>query len=322
MNLANRILELLYDRREGFFLLEELAAAARLPRAGLEVQLQTLRQQGHQLEISPAHGVRLLSPVRLDAHLIERNLGTRRVGQNVICFAEVGSTNDVAMDSSRQTGADGLVVLADSQRSGRGRLGRRWISPPCANVLMSVVLVDPPGRETPHDALTIATGLAVAEGIEVASTVECELKWPNDVLHDGAKLSGILVETRKQGDRRCSVLGVGINASAHPPAEQVTRPATSILAVRGEPTERIEIVRHVLQRLDFWLGQISIGDTESLRAAWTQRCGMINQRVSVSCGGVTYSGRMLDVSPMEGLILSCDDGRRVHLPANGSTMLP
>lgn len=305
-------------------MMEELASTVKSSRASLESLLQTLRQRGHGLEISPANGVRLLSPVKPDAYLIERDLGTRRVGRNVICFNEVGSTNDVAMDSARQAGADGLVVLAESQRAGRGRLGRQWISPPGANVLMSVVLVDPPGRETPHDALTIATGLAVAEGIELASAVDCELKWPNDVLHDGAKLSGILVETRRQTHGHCSVLGVGINVSAHPPAGQVVRPATSILEARGEAVERIEIIRGVLRRLDDWLARISSGGEEIQRLGdeWTRRCGMMNQRISVSCGGTIYSGRVLDVSPLQGLILSCDTGQRVHLPANGSTVLP
>jgi len=321
MRTPHRVMELLYERQEGFFLLEELAAAASVTRKRLETCLDELRRRGQRLEFSPAHGVRLVRPVRLDAHLIERALGTRRVGANVICFDEVDSTNDVAFDSSRQAHADGLVVLAESQRRGRGRQGRRWISPAGMNALMSVLLVDPEPSGPAHDAMTIVAGVAVAEGVENACGLRCELKWPNDVLVDGAKLAGVLVEIRKRGRRRCSVLGVGINVNAAPPADQIDPPATSLTEHLGHPVERTEVVRHVLRRLDEWLQRISAGAEEDLHAAWMSRCGMVNQRVTVACGGQSYAGRVLDVSPLEGLIICCDDGRRVHLPAGSSTLL-
>jgi len=320
VDVANRVLEQLYDRAQGSFSLDELADKAGVGRAGVDDAIDALRQRGHDLEIRPAGGVRLVRPVRLDPHLIERDLGTTRVGRTAICFDEVDSTNDVAMASWPQAEVDGLVVLAEYQRSGRGRQGRQWISRPGANVLMSAMLADETGRLT-HEALPIAAGLAVAEGVTDACKVGCGLKWPNDVLLDGAKVAGVLVETRRHGRREAIVIGVGINVNAAPPVSQVTAAPTCLADRLGGPVERTEIVRAVLRRLDAWLANVIAGHTDLLHQAWTRRCRMINQRVTIACAGQTYVGRVLDVSPLVGLILGCDDGRQVHLPAESSTLI-
>ncbi len=319
MDRVNRTLELLYDRGEHFFSLDELAAQVGISRSELDNAMRLLDERGHRFEYSPAHGVRLVRPVRLDASLIERELGTTRIGRNVICFDQVDSTSDVAFDSARQVDSDGLVVLAESQRAGRGRLGRNWISPPGANVLMSVLLAQA-GENLPHDALTIAAGVAVAEGIEAATDLTCQLKWPNDVLLDGAKAAGILVEIRSIAGRRVSVIGVGINANAGPADADVDFPATCIADQLHHPVERIEIVRAVLGKLDEWLEAVQNGALDRLHDAWISRCGMLNERVTVLCNGIEHVGRVLDVSPMGELVLECDTGRRLHLAAEGSTL--
>ena len=318
MNTPQRVLELLYDRGEGCFSLDELAAAAGIGLPRLATAMTDLGRR-QKLELSPA-GVRLIRPAALDAHLIERGLNTRRVGLSVICFDEVASTNDVAFDSARQANADGLVVLAESQRSGRGRLGRRWISPSGANILLSVLLVGG-SDELPHEAVTIAAGLAAAEGVAESCNLEARLKWPNDVLVDGAKLAGVLVEVRKVAGRRTTVIGIGLNANASPPAEQVDRPVTSLAAHLGHPVERVEVVQAVLRRLDEWTTRIAGGGLEELHAAWLSRCGMINDRVAVMSAGRRYVGRVLDVSPLEGLVLAVDSGQHVHIPAEGATVV-
>ena len=320
---TDRVLELLYDR-QGFWLLDELAAGASLIRKRLDAALEELDQGGHRLEFSPAHGVRLVRPARLNAHLIERNLGTARAGRSAICFDEVKSTNDVAMASARQGGTDGLAVLAEFQRRGRGRHGRTWASRPGANVLLSVLLLEAEQSPLTHEVLTIAAGLAVAEGIEAACPLPARLKWPNDVLLYGEKIAGLLVETRREGPGRALVVGIGINANASPPPEQLRRPATDLAAHCGAAVERTEVVRGVLRSLDRWVtalsGQGSQEAVESLHRAWLARCGMINERVTVLCAGQTYVGRVLDVHPVGGLVLTCDDGRRVRLPAESSTV--
>ena len=319
MQNGDRVLELLYDARERRFRLEELASVSGLVPADLRGVLSRLRESGHQLELS-ADGVQLGQDIRLNAHLIERDLGTKRVGKSVICFEEVGSTNDVAFDLGREGNTDGAVVLAESQRSGRGRLNRRWISPPGKNILLSVLLIDSDGRMG-HGALTIAAGLAVAEGIEIATDLRAKLKWPNDVMIADKKAAGVLVELRKIGQVPAAVIGIGVNANAFPPDDRVDRPVTSIADELGYPVDRIDVVRSILRRMDKWIDRIERGSPSELRDAWISRCGMLGERITVLHKNDRYVGRVLEVSPLEGLILQGDEGQITKVPVDGSTVL-
>ncbi len=318
MDSVNRLIELLYDRLGQSVSLDEAASAAG-GRGKLEKLWPLVAQRGHRVVFSPA-GACLVLPTAMDARLIERDLDTRRVGRNVICFPQVDSTNDVAFDSASQAGADGLAVLAEWQRLGRGRLGRRWISPPGANVLLSVLLNDP-SEALGHEALTIAAGLAVAEGIEDATNIPCRLKWPNDVLLEGRKVAGVLVELRRSRKGRCVVIGIGVNANAAPDSPDIQSPATCLAEHMGEPLDRTEIVRGLLRRLDGWVARVEAADLDALHTAWRDRCAMINQRIVVDSGGRQVTGRVLDISPLEGLILCDDHGHRQHLPAACSTVV-
>lgn len=312
---AGRVLAVLYDCRDAYVPPEELASETGLQHRQIAEAIDDLRRRGSDIEESPAHGFRLVRPAVPHPLLIERGLGTRRVGRSVICFDEVDSTNDVAFDSARRADSDGLVVLSGAQRRGRGRLGRSWSSPAGENVLMSVLL-RMEAAPASHEALTVAAGVAVAEALD-AFGASCRLKWPNDVLLDGAKLAGVLVEVR-QG---WAVVGCGVNVNAAPSTDDVTFPATCLADALGHTLERVEVVRELLRRLDAWVELIERGRFGDLHDAFAGRCATINRRVEIRNGQITYAGRALDVSPLEGLVLLCDDGRRLHLPASGSTIL-
>ena len=320
MDDANVILGLLYDRRD-FVSMHELAGEVRCPGDSDRLQraLDELRRRGHQLDHEPARGLRLAQPIRLDAFLVERDLDTDLIGRSVVCFDEVDSTNDVAMASAAQVGTGGLVVTAESQRSGRGRRGSRWISPPGSGLLFSVLLTDG-SEQLGHEAITIAAGLAVAEGIEESASIQCDLKWPNDVRIGGRKVAGVLIESSQVGADRATAIGIGVNVFASPPPEAIGRPASHLSDHCPEP-RRIELLRSILRRLDYWRGEIIARRCDALHDQWVRRCGMIHQRVRILSGGVEYVGRTVDISPLEGLILARDDGSHVRLQAAVSTVL-
>jgi len=345
---ARKLLEVLYDRRDAYVGWDELACAclslpargeqtgqagkqASRAEAGLEARrlnslLDFLRQRGHRFDSAAGVGIKLAGPVRLDAWLIDRGLAVERVGRCVVCFDSVGSTNDVAFASAWADRADGLVVLAEYQTGGRGRpkapagAGGKWLSEPGQNVLMSVLLIDDEQR-LPRGALTIAAGLAAAEGIEAACGLPAELKWPNDVLLDGAKVAGVLVESRDVDGRPAVVVGIGMNANQCPPPEAVPQPATSLAEQLGRPVERTELVRQVISSLDGWVAKITSGSLDELADRWRGRCCMLGRRVAVRCGRDVHVGRVLDVSPLDELVIADDGGCRLNLPAGGSTVL-
>ncbi|MBI5724048.1 MAG: biotin--[acetyl-CoA-carboxylase] ligase [Planctomycetes bacterium] len=318
-NPAIAILAILYDRPGQFTSIDELADLTSRDAAEVRSALERLSEAGHGLDFSPASGVSLRRPVKLDGHLIERGLDTRRIGRNVIVFDELDSTNDAAFSAARQAGADGLVVLAESQRAGRGRLGRKWLSQPGGGILMSVLLAGEP--ELPQEALTIAAGLSVAQAAGRHCRADCLLKWPNDVMIDSLKLAGVLVEVRAAGAARATVVGIGVNVYSAPPESRLGRPAACLADHASGQIERIDLVRDILRILDGWIGEISRGRLDQLKNNWLERSAMPNSRITVQTGGRKVTGRVIDVSPLDGLILMDDAGNRHILPAGTTTVL-
>jgi BirA family biotin operon repressor/biotin-[acetyl-CoA-carboxylase] ligase len=186
---------------------------------------------------------------------------------------------------------------------------------------MSVLLIDSRLFRL-QEALTVAAGLAVAEGIENITGLRAELKWPNDVLLGGRKVAGVLVECRRVSGKDAIVIGMGINVGVSPPAGLVDAPATCLADSFDESPDRAAVLCEVLSRLDEWISAVVGEDIEPLHEAWVSRCGMLGQRVAVEYGGRRIVGRVLDVSPLDGLVLVDDRGTNLHLPAAGTTILP
>jgi birA, biotin-[acetyl-CoA-carboxylase] ligase region len=141
---------------------------------------------------------------------IKKFLKTETLGVAIYCFDEIGSTNEIAFELGKKGAPEGTVVISDSQTRGRGRLRRKWISPPGLNLYMSVIFR--PGIPLKDASLlTLISSVAVVECIKVEGGVAL-IKWPNDVLINGKKVSGILTETEAQGDRVDFVIvGIGVN---------------------------------------------------------------------------------------------------------------
>ncbi len=315
VEIADRLIALLYDGGDRAIGLDELASSVGADKAAVGAALKAVEARGHRLERVPTRGVQLVRPTVMDAHLIERDLPVKHIGRHVVCFGEVGSTNDVAFDSAGQAGDDAVVITAEHQRAGRGRFGRQWISPAGSGVLASALVQA--GVSLPHEELTIAAGLAVAEGVEQAAGVRATLAWPNDVLIDSAKVAGVIVEVR---DGRM-VIGFGINVNAAPPGEDVGQRVTCLSAEAHGPLERIDVCRAVLTCLDGWVEHLSGGSTEELHRRWLGRCGMPGKRMRFRSAGQTFTARVLDLSPLDGLRVFTDDGRRLDLHAAETSVL-
>jgi BirA family biotin operon repressor/biotin-[acetyl-CoA-carboxylase] ligase len=195
-------------------------------------------------------------------------------GGRVRWYDEIGSTNDLVVSWADAGGEEGLAAIADTQTSGRGRLGRQWSSPPGAGIYLSV-LFRPPRSVLP--LLTLAAGVAVAEAIQAATGLAVSLKWPNDacVLQGTArwlKLAGILAEAGTQSSgANYAIVGVGINVRSanHPP--EVAARATSIEDELGRPVDRTAVVVECLAALSARYTQLKgYGDARILDE-WRRR---------------------------------------------------
>jgi BirA family biotin operon repressor/biotin-[acetyl-CoA-carboxylase] ligase len=169
-------------------------------------------------------------------------------------FEKIGSTNDEALAWASQGAADLSIVIADEQIRGRGRLGRKWFTPPQTALAFSLIL-RPTADEIKYPARVTGLGaLALADAISTLG-LHAQIKWPNDVLLSGKKVAGILVESVWMGDAPDTfVLGMGINvlASSVPPTDQVLFPATSVETESGQRIDRVALLHDVLSSLIAW----------------------------------------------------------------------
>jgi len=194
------------------------------------------------------------------------------LGTPVYYFSETGSTNDVAATLAERGAAEGTLVLASAQTAGRGRLGRQWHSPPDAGVYASLII----RSAAAASFLTLAGGVAVAEGIREATGLPTEIKWPNDVVISDRtrparrrKLAGILAEASSGADGvQYVVLGVGINikAASYPP--ELADTASSLETELGRAVDGGAVLGETLAALERALTPLRHGESAGLLAAW------------------------------------------------------
>jgi BirA family biotin operon repressor/biotin-[acetyl-CoA-carboxylase] ligase len=248
-------------------------------------------------------------PDWLSAETIREGLDTRFVGQEVVYFREVGSTNDEARRFARAGAPEGTLVIADYQRSGRGRLDRRWEAPAGSCLLLSLVFRP---LLAPHQAqrLTMACGLAVADAVESETGVRVGLKWPNDVVLGGAKAGGILTELELDGDQLDFVIvGIGLNVNLDPgrlPADLIT-PATSLSHALGREVARLPLLWALLRAAEVRYVRLRAG--HSPQGEWAERLVTLGQPVAVSAGGSVLEGLAEGVDANGALLVRLADGR-------------
>jgi BirA family biotin operon repressor/biotin-[acetyl-CoA-carboxylase] ligase len=247
---------------------------------------------------------------------IRNGLFTRVVGKRLLYFQELSSTMDEAARQAEAGTAEGTVVVAESQRAGRGRFSRSWVSPK-GNLYLSVVF-RPTLRLLP--LLTILGGVAVVRAIRKTTGLEPRIKWPNDVLLDGKKAAGILVESVAAGEEVCyAVVGIGINVSMDGTgSEELAGRATGLEAAAGRPVAREDVLRQLLLDLDALYFQT--GQGQSPLAEWQSLMDTLGQRVRVDWQGESWVGQAEQVDLTGNLLLRLDDGRLVTLTTGDVTL--
>jgi len=239
---------------------------------------------------------------------IQHNLDSMIVGRMIEHYAEAGSTNELARRQARAGHAEGLVILADLQTAGRGRMGRAWVAPPSSSLLVSLLLR--PTWLAPADAfsLTMLAGVALCEAVEQVTSVHAALKWPNDLLllvRTAAgptlrKAAGILSEIELTGDRIAwVVIGIGVNVNWSPAGivdeRNLAEVATSVGVADGQPVERLALLRALLERLDARYEALRRGEQADLFERWRDRLATLGQPVQISLPHGVLRGIAADV---------------------------
>src|SRR5580692_10641821 len=231
----------------------QLADQLAISRAAIWSRIEELRRVGYDIEAGPHFGYRLVSsPDALHADDLLARLGkTKVIGRDIRVFEQTTSTNDVIEKLARDGVKEGVVVFAESQTRGRGRLGRKWISPAHKGLWFSILL-RPDLRPQETTQLTVASATALRRAIESETNLKLEIKWPNDILIGGKKVAGILTELSAELDRvKHVILGIGIdvNLDAGEFSAELKKIATSLKIEAGETISRAELATAILREL-------------------------------------------------------------------------
>jgi BirA family biotin operon repressor/biotin-[acetyl-CoA-carboxylase] ligase len=246
----------------------------------------------------------------LDIDKVQADLKTKKIGRSIIHEMTCDSTMNIARSEAQDGASHGTIVVAEEQTSGRGRFGRSWTSPPGENLYLTLILRPPLQRLR---SLSMIAPLAVCLAAEDVTGVAAGIKWPNDVLVGGRKLSGILVESEVSGDDvRFALVGIGVNVNFDPDADDEIREiATSLMRERGRQVSREATLAGLLNRFE----QLYESPVKSIVEAWRSRLETLGRPVKLSLGDKVYEGVAEGVDEAGSLVLRCPDGSTMTFEA-------
>lgn len=261
----------------------------------------------------------------LTAESIRRFLSTAVLGRvEIEIHPEIGSTNARARDLAQAGAPEGTLVLAESQTSGRGRLGRSWHSPAGRNLYFTLIL-KPPCAPAEAALIPLTAGLAGAEAIGRLTGTQPEVKWPNDLMLGGRKIAGILSEMECRGVVvRFVVLGVGLNvnmtATDLPP--ELAAQAGSLRLALGRPFDRAQVLAAFLNRLETRYRTLLLGGRAELLADYRQVCQTLGSRVQYALENELVTGTAEEIDGEGNLLVRREaDGRMIRITAGDVSLL-
>jgi len=304
--LDEKILSALRNRPANYISGEELSKDAGVSRSAIWKRVGKLREEGYEIEASPHLGYRLIHlPDSLIPSEIRWKLKTRLLGKEIISYKCVDSTNDVAYSLAEKGLKDGAAIFAEEQTKGKGRHGRRWVSPPRMGIYMSCVL-RPDIAPNEISRITLLAAVSVARAIHEATGLTARIKWPNDILINGRKVCGILTEMKAEQDSvDFVVLGIGVNVNTK--VECLPKGSSSLKEElrkigRDEQVSRIELAKRILEDLESNYNTLKMKGFDPIIDAWKGLSVMIGARVKVIMQNRTFEGQAHDID-MDGSLL-------------------
>lgn len=322
--MKEEILDKLKENPGQFVSGEVLSDTLGVSRTAIWKHMKDLKEEGYIIESISKKGYRLLAvPDILNEHEIKQGLKTSFIGQRVDYLKTVDSTNRYAKEIALNGCEDGTIVAADSQTSGRGRLGREWVSADRKGIWMSVVLRPTiPPEEV--QLITLAASVAVVTAIYNTTGLKTGIKWPNDIILDGKKVCGILTEMSCEMERvNFLIVGIGINVSHERQdfSGDLRKAATSIKIGLEEHIDSSEIdwssclnrsnlIKEILIELEKVYFNLKNGLTKDIIGQWKKYSVTLGKQVKIIARGSEYIGTAIDITEDGKLVLILPDGER------------
>jgi BirA family transcriptional regulator, biotin operon repressor / biotin---[acetyl-CoA-carboxylase] ligase len=291
-----------------------LAAEAGLTRAAIWKQIEALRHRGVPIESAGAAGYRLPWPIQmLDESLIREALPhalARRLGA-LDLYWEIDSTSS-ELQRRGGSASDFTIVMAETQTAGRGRRGRSWLSPPGLNLYISCLKRFDAGFAA-LSGLSLATGVIVLRALHAMGLSGAQLKWPNDVLADGGKLAGILVELSGEYQGPCAaIVGIGLNLRLTPALrEQASQPMCDLARLAGgTPPDRNQMAAALIASLVDGLDQFEREGFTAFVDEYAEHDALRGMSLRISGGMGEFEGIGAGIDERGALQVQTADGLR------------
>lgn len=319
---SRRILKILRNSRD-YISGENMSAELGVSRSAVWKTIRKLREKGYIIDAVSNRGYRLSEGIDLPiSDEIHRYLDTECFGCEIVYMKTVDSTNDLAMTLARQGAAHGTVVTTDQQTRGRGRKGRRWVSPPGTNLYLSIVL-RPEVSPAEASQIPILSVMASVRALErIVSDLQFKIKWPNDIYCHGKKISGTLCEMKAEIDRvDFVVVGTGINVNMKPSDDSIRDIATSLFMETGSEYSRVKTAVFLLEEFEKVYNEwLSRGDLGFIVDEWNTYSMLTDMQVDVKTTTKIIVGKAVGIANNGALKLELPNGSVRMVYAGDATL--
>ena len=322
--MRHKILKLLRESNGNFVSGESIAKKFDVSRTAVWKHIQELRRQGYIIDSIVKSGYSLYSaPDLLLPDEVLNGLDTKIIGKEIIYYETTNSTNEQAkkvINDLKDRLKDGIVIVAEEQTSGKGRLNRTFYSPKSQGILFSIIIrPNIPLQDAPK--FTLAIAVAISQAMEDFG-LNSGIKWPNDIIYKGKKLVGILTEMVAEIDRvHCIIIGCGINFSINKFPTEIENIATSIEKIQNDlgidtKITRVQFLQRILTRFDEIYQEILSNGFAKILDLWKKYSVTLGKTVRViPTGEKEFEGKAIDLDSSGALIVNKSDGAEVHVLA-------
>ncbi len=254
------------------------------------------------------------------AQTLRQGLKTRRFGAKIYTFDTIDSTNNCARALAACWAEEGTVIIAERQTAGRGRMGRTWTANPLENLTFSVIL-RPTVPAEDLNLLPLYVGVAVVDAVRRVTGLDVQCKWPNDLLLNGRKVAGILLEgSLKESSVDFVVIGIGLNVNQREFPPELAGKATSLARETGTEFDREELFREIMRSLETHYRSLARRGFSGVIPLWNERSNFVGQHVSLSQNGSVLTGVVAGLNDHGALLLEQNGTQQAFLAGDVSIL--
>ncbi|MBN6888447.1 BirA family transcriptional regulator, biotin operon repressor / biotin---[acetyl-CoA-carboxylase] ligase [Cytobacillus horneckiae] len=314
--LRKKLLNAFTNNEEEYLSGQAIADVLGCSRTAVWKHIESLRKEGFELEAVRRKGYRIIgTPDKVIADEISLGLKTEDFGRSIHYEEVVETTQKVAHRLANEGAKEGTIVVAEEQSNGRGRMDRKWVSPKYTGIWLSIILRP---NLPPHKApqLTLIAAVSVVQAIEEVTGLSPEIKWPNDVLLNGKKITGILTEMQADADRIASIImGIGINVNQskedYPP--ELQDKATSLAIEKGQKISRAELIQALLLKLENLYKIYIEKGFHPIKLLWESYAVSIGKYITARTLTGAIAGKAIGITDEGVLLLEDGEGKTHHI---------